>query len=99
MLADGLIDEVRTLMGRHGEEVIKHPAMRSIGYRQAVMHLCERLSLEDVGERTVIATSQLVKKQMTWLNRWNFSSYNKQNIYHNGKILNIFDLLLDSMRK
>lgn len=66
MLEAGFLDEMRTLMKspRFHED---SPAMRSVGYRQAIMHLKGEVGFEQFVEMGVAATRQLAKRQMTWL--------------------------------
>ncbi|HEU4780913.1 MAG TPA: tRNA (adenosine(37)-N6)-dimethylallyltransferase MiaA [Steroidobacteraceae bacterium] len=66
MMADGLLDEVRTLYAR-GDLTADHPAIRAVGYRQLWSHVAGECSLELAVERAVAATRQLAKRQMTWL--------------------------------
>ena len=66
MLDAGFLDEVGNLMKspRFHED---SPAMRSVGYRQAIMHLKGEVGFEQFVEMGVAATRQLAKRQMTWL--------------------------------
>jgi tRNA dimethylallyltransferase len=64
MLAAGLVDEVRGLMGRG---LLGNPsAARAIGYRETVEHLQGRLPIERLGPEIARDTRALVKKQRTW---------------------------------
>ncbi len=77
MLAQGFVDEVRTLRAR-GDLHPDLPSMRCVGYRQAwqvldahaarggdgVLNAAEQSSLRALG---IIATRQLAKRQITWL--------------------------------
>ncbi len=66
---DGLIEEVeqlRQLPGIHKEL----PAMRLVGYRQTWEYLEGQYDLQKLKEKTYYATCQLVKRQCTWLRRW-----------------------------
>lgn len=73
MLAQGLVDEVRTLRAR-GDLQADLPAMRCVGYRQA-WELLEATGnaaptpaqLAELRDRGVFATRQLAKRQLTWL--------------------------------
>jgi tRNA dimethylallyltransferase len=66
MLADGLLDEVRRL--RAGRDLASDlPAMRAVGYRQAIEHLNGETSSEEFRARAIAATRQLAKRQITWL--------------------------------
>ena len=66
MLAAGLEDEVKRLMAdpRFGRE---SPAMRCVGYRQAVDWLLGEVTREEFVESAKAATRQLAKRQMTWM--------------------------------
>ena len=66
MMAAGLLDEVRGLHAR-GDLTDAMPAIRAVGYRQLWAHLAGSYSLETAVTRSVAATRQLAKRQMTWL--------------------------------
>jgi tRNA dimethylallyltransferase len=65
MFAAGLLDEVRDLLAA-GVPVEAH-ALKAIGYRECCDVLAGRASLDEARARTVTATGQLAKRQMTWL--------------------------------
>ncbi|MEJ7931347.1 tRNA (adenosine(37)-N6)-dimethylallyltransferase MiaA [Ramlibacter sp. AN1015] len=71
MLRGGFLDEVRTLR-RRPELCAQLPSMRCVGYRQAWEWLdaCDSGAappLQALEERSVAATRQLAKRQLTWL--------------------------------
>ena len=66
MMAQGFIDEVRTLRAR-GDLNPDLPSMRCVGYRQAWQGLDEGWSEAEIRERGIFATRQLAKRQITWL--------------------------------
>jgi tRNA dimethylallyltransferase len=66
MMRSGFLDEVRALHAR-GDLTPDHPSMRSVGYRQLWAHLDGACSLEDAIASGILATRQLVKRQLTWL--------------------------------
>ncbi|SIT72301.1 tRNA dimethylallyltransferase [Ectothiorhodosinus mongolicus] len=69
MLTEGLLAEVAGLRARsdlHGGL----PAMRAVGYRQALAHLQEELDYSEMVVKAVTATRQLAKRQMTWLRHY-----------------------------
>jgi len=66
MLAQGLLDEVRTLRAR-GDLHADLPSMRCVGYRQAWEALDGLHPMNALRERGIVATRQLAKRQMTWL--------------------------------
>lgn len=66
MLAAGLLDEVRKLMAEPGFDA-NSPAMRAVGYRQAVQFLEGRTNYAAFRLAGIAATRQLAKRQLTWL--------------------------------
>ncbi len=71
MLAAGFLDEVRALRTR-GDLHLDLPSMRSVGYRQAWEALDAEaasgaLDVAHFRERSIAATRQLAKRQITWL--------------------------------
>lgn len=66
MLQQGFLDEVRTLRAR-GDLDLTMPSMRCVGYRQAWEYLDGQYDVAQFRERSVIATRQLAKRQLTWL--------------------------------
>ncbi len=65
MLANGLLQEVRTLRAR-GDLQATMAAMRCVGYRQAWQALDED-RLQGLRDAAAAATRQLAKRQLTWL--------------------------------
>lgn len=66
MLAAGFLDEVRRLHAR-GDLHPELPALRAVGYRQAWQHLDGEIDAREFRERSIFATNQLAKRQLTWL--------------------------------
>jgi tRNA dimethylallyltransferase len=66
MMARGFLQEVRALHER-GDLTAAHPSMRAVGYRQLWAHLDGAYDLAQATQRSVAATRQLVKRQLTWL--------------------------------
>jgi len=66
MLEQGLLDEVRGLLKSDWFDP-NLPAMRMVGYRQAIEYLQGQCSYDEMRERAVLATGQLAKRQMTWI--------------------------------
>lgn len=66
MVAAGFLDEVRVLQAdaRNHAEL---PSMRSVGYRQAWQFLRGELSMDEFREKSLAATRQLAKRQLTWM--------------------------------
>ena len=70
MIDQGLIEEVEGLLNKKQMDSTKS-SMKSIGYRQVSDYLEGNLSYDDMISKSVIATRQLAKRQMTWLRSWN----------------------------
>lgn len=66
MMAQGFLDEVRSLHGR-GDLSAEHASMRAVGYRQLWQHCSGHSTLAVAIEKGVAATRQLAKRQLTWL--------------------------------
>lgn len=64
MLAAGLVDEVRGLLGRGLRE--NPSAAGAIGYRETIAHLEGRLTAAELAPAIVRNTRALVRKQRTW---------------------------------
>jgi tRNA dimethylallyltransferase len=66
MIEAGLLAEVRLLMARFGPHR-ELPALRAVGYRQAWRHLLGEYDFATFRAKTIHATRQLAKRQLTWL--------------------------------
>ncbi len=66
MMAAGFMDEVKALRAR-GNLHPDLPSMRCVGYRQAWEGLDAGWSEAEILERSIFATRQLAKRQITWL--------------------------------
>jgi len=69
MLNEGLVDEVQALRAR-GDLNHQLPSIKSVGYRQVWQYLDDEVDYDGMVERSIIATRQLAKRQLTWLRSW-----------------------------
>ena len=69
MLEQGFEKEVKDLRKR-ADLNLQLPSMRCVGYRQMWMYLDGNYSYEEMVNRSVIATRQLAKRQLTWLRKY-----------------------------
>jgi tRNA dimethylallyltransferase len=69
MLQQGLLDEVRALYSR-GDLNHRLPSIKSVGYRQVWQFLEGEIDYDGMVEKSIIATRQLAKRQLTWLRSW-----------------------------
>jgi len=68
MLAQGLVEEVGALRDRHGADSAL-PALRAVGYRQVLGYLNGQYGYQEMIAKTLAATRQLARRQLTWLRR------------------------------
>jgi tRNA dimethylallyltransferase len=73
MLDNGLVEEVERLY-RRGDLDADFPSIRSVGYRQIWEYLSGNLSYDEMQQKSIVATRQLAKRQMTWLRQWEFET-------------------------
>ena len=66
MLDAGFVDEIKRLFARSDLNAAM-PSMRAVGYRQAWEWLQGKITFEQMREKSIIATRQLAKRQLTWL--------------------------------
>lgn len=64
MIEQGALDEVRALMARDLDPAL--PAMKAVGVRELVAHLCGETSLDQAIDATRQATRNYAKRQLTW---------------------------------
>lgn len=69
MLENGFKQEVDFLIHRGGL-TLNLSSMRCVGYRQMWLYLHNKITYNEMKEKTIIATQQLAKRQMTWLRKW-----------------------------
>lgn len=69
MLEHGLVGEVESLCAR-GDLDPTLPSIRTVGYRQVWSYLTNQVNYNEMIERSVAATRQLAKRQLTWLRRY-----------------------------
>ena len=83
MLHDGLIEEVKNLLIKFDLNN-ESQCMKAIGYKETLQFLNKEISLEMLNSSITIATQQLAKRQITWMNKFNIDyrfSYPENN-YH-----------------
>lgn len=69
MLDQGFLSEVEALYQR-GDLNLDMPSVRCVGYRQVWSYLAGDCDLATAREKSIIATRQLAKRQITWLRSW-----------------------------
>lgn len=95
MLDAGFIAEVEQLYNNPNINE-NLPAIRSCGYRQIWQYLDGFFTKEQMIEKSIVATRQLAKRQITWLRQWSDATwYDTQSANYKQKIINYllsFDL-------
>lgn len=71
MLAQGFVEEVQALRLQYPDLHSDLPSMRCVGYRQAFDYLNGISDYDTFVERSIVATRQLAKRQLTWLRKLN----------------------------
>ena len=69
MLAAGLEQEVAAMVQRKDLHPLL-PSIKSVGYRQMWQYLAGEIDYDEMVEKSIIATRQLAKRQLTWLRSW-----------------------------
>lgn len=69
MLEQGFLNEVEQLLAKW-PLAPTCPAMRTVGYRQAIEYLAGNDEYQTFMQKGIAATRQLAKRQLTWLRHW-----------------------------
>ncbi len=69
MIQNGLIDEVKNLKKR-GDLTLKNPSIKLVGVKQTWHYLENNLDIDDLLRTGIVATRQLAKHQLTWINKF-----------------------------
>ena len=69
MLELGLVEETKTILELSSEKKIK--VLETVGYKQVVDFIKDKISYEEMIELATNATYQLAKRQITWLKKFN----------------------------
>lgn len=67
MIDDGLIDEVKKLVGKYSEFPT---AMQGLGYKEVVEFLDNKMTKEEMIEKIKIETRRYAKRQLTWFRKY-----------------------------
>jgi tRNA dimethylallyltransferase len=67
LMAGGLLEEVRTLIGRPGG--MSRTARQALGYRELLEHLEDGLTLDEAVERAIQRTRSFARRQRAWFRR------------------------------
>jgi tRNA dimethylallyltransferase len=89
ILAAGFETEVKALRSRTDLHSAL-PAMRCVGYRQMWQYLAGDVTHSDMVYKSVVATRQLAKRQLTWLRHWpNLQYYDALDINITSNVLKL----------
>lgn len=79
-IRERIIEMINMGLVQEAQELIKlknipknHPALNSINYKEAIQVINGELDANELEEKCVISTRQLVKRQLTWMRSFNFS--------------------------
>lgn len=71
MLENGFIEEVKYLHKKYNLD-LTYSSMRCVGYRQILKYLLNEYTQADMIYKSIVATRQLAKRQLTWLRSFDF---------------------------
>ena len=92
MMKQGLDKEIDGLLQQYSKEI---PAFRMIGYRQFIQGKESQETLDSINEKSIIATRQLAKRQLTWLRNQSgvlWQNINKKNLAKSSVFLAQYSL-------
>ncbi len=69
MLEDGLLDEVRAVMGMDGVQ-LDEPPLSTIGYREPIQYLRGEIDYDEMVRLVKRNTRRYAKRQLTWFRRY-----------------------------
>lgn len=69
MLNDGLIEEVKGLVDRYAIKE-QHPILSAVNYKQTIDYLEGLIDREELFNKSLYASRQLAKRQITWIRSW-----------------------------
>ena len=99
MLAEGFLEEVKQLQQKWSL-TMNLPAMRCVGYRQALEYLQDDFDYSLMRDKGIAATRQLAKRQLTWLRSWGEAFYyDPQNEAFRDEIIAKIGEILDNPTK
>ncbi len=70
MFQQGFLEEVRSILELG--YTLGDPGLNTVGYNEAIAHLEERLSADQMVKDIKTRTRRYSKRQMTWFKRWDF---------------------------
>lgn len=89
MMAQGFIEEVRSLLGRGYARTL--PSMSGLGYVQLAAHLLDGVPLEQAVQDTKMATHAFIRRQYTW-----FRGHDLGILWHNMDENGVYNAVIDS---
>ena len=69
MFRNGFIDEVMSIRKKYSI-TSNSQSMKSIGYKQVMSFINNEIDENELFERTIFATRQLAKRQITWIKKF-----------------------------
>ncbi len=96
MLEMGFLAEVKALQSRF-KLTADMPAMRSVGYRQALAYQTGLCDYQTFCNQGIAATRKLAKRQLTWLRTWpNAARFDPENSACFEAVLELLHVILDN---
>ena len=88
MIDAGLIDEVKNLLNMG--YTIELQSMQAIGYKEIIMHLNNKITLDEAIEKIKQVSRNYAKRQLTWFRRYNNAKWIDIEEYNDIDQLNLY---------
>jgi tRNA dimethylallyltransferase len=88
MIKANFQQEVEALRER-GDLHLDLPSIRCVGYRQMWQYLDGDCSFSEMRDKSIAATRQLAKRQLTWLRSW--KNVQQLDTFHNDNVVRVVD--------
>lgn len=101
ILEKGFLAEVEEL-NKHSLITADLPAMRSVGYRQALQYFDGQFNYNNFISKSIVATRQLAKRQLTWIRNWptqiKLFEYDQDSCFNIERLCQYFSMISHSSK-
>jgi tRNA dimethylallyltransferase len=98
MLAKGFLEEFENLY--HDKTLTNvMPSMRCVGYRQAWQYMSGEYDYNTFVDKSIVATRQLAKRQLTWLRNWTSCQVNRFDSLSNNLEASVLSYIHNKFQK
>jgi tRNA dimethylallyltransferase len=97
MLKLGFLEEVEMLI-KNEKMHVDLPSVRCVGYRQAWQYFLGILDYYDFVDKSIVATRNLAKRQLTWIRNWPYPYVNIDSSLHNTVKIEMLTQMLKKLK-